>query len=165
MPQCRPMQELAESSSERDQLVTMTRSSPMPHVLMQRAQIVLMAAGRCSNPVIADALDVSRLSVGLRRRRFVAQRVPGLYDGLHPGGPRAIGDEQVAALVRKPVKKQPEDGTHRSCRSIAAETQLPRSTIHRVWKAFGPQPHRQKHFKLPTESILVGRCAISSGFI
>ena len=155
MPRGRPKQEVVLSPSEREQLASMTRSRSLPYALVRRAQIVLMAVDGCSNLAIAEALDVSRLTVGLWRRRFVAQRLPGLYDELRAGGPRSIGDEQIATLVRKTVKKRPKDGTHWSCRSIATETKLSKSTVHRVWTAFGLQPHRQKHFKLSTDPFFV----------
>jgi putative transposase len=58
-------------------------------------------------------------------------------------------------LVRKTVRKQPKDGTHWSCRSIAVEAKLSKSTVQRVWKAFGLQPHRQKHFKISTDPFFV----------
>lgn len=155
MPRGRPKQVLVLSPLEREQLVSMTRSRSMPHPLVRRAQIVLMAVDGYNNTAIAEQLDVSRLTVGLWRRRFMAQRLPGLYDELRPGGPRSIGDEQIATLVRKTIKKQPKDGTHWSCRSIAAESKLSKSTVHRVWKAFGLQPHRQKHFKLSNDPFFV----------
>jgi putative transposase len=85
----------------------------------------------------------------------VAQRIPGLYDEPRPGGPRSIRDEQIAVLVRKTLRKPPKDGTHWSCRSIAAESKLSKSTVQRVWQAFGLQPHRQKHFKLSTDPFFV----------
>jgi putative transposase len=155
MPRGRPKQALVLSPSEREQLLSLTRSRSLPHPLLRRAQIVLMAVDGHSNTAIAEALDVSRLTVGLWRRRFMAQRLPGLYDELRAGGPRSIRDEQIATLVRKTVKKQPKDGTHWSCRSIAAESKLSKSTVHRVWTAFGLQPHRQKHFKLSTDPFFV----------
>ena len=155
MPRGRPKLELTLSSSEREQLLSMTRSRSMPHALVRRAQIVLMSADGSNNIAIAEALNVSRLTVGLWRRRFMAQRVPGLYDELRPGGPRSIRDEQIATLVRKTLKKQPRGGTHWSCRSIAAESQLSKSTVQRVWQAFGLQPHRQKHFKLSTDPFFL----------
>ena len=155
MPRGRPKLELMVSPSEREQLLSMTRSRSMPHALVRRAHIVLMSADGSNNIVIAEALNVSRLTVGLWRRRFMAQRVPGLYDELRSGGPRSIGDEQIAMLVRKTVRKQPKDGTHWSCRSIAVETKLSKSTVQRVWKAFGLQPHRQKHFKISTDPFFV----------
>ncbi len=155
MPRGRPKQALVLLPTERDQLVSMVRSRALPHPLVRRAQIVLMAVDGSHNIAIAEALGVSRLTVGLWRRRFMAQRIPGLYDELRSGGPRSIDDEQVATLVRKTIKKQPKDGTHWSCRSIAAETKLSKSTVHRVWTAFGLQPHRQKHFKLSTDPFFV----------
>jgi len=81
--------------------------------------------------------------------------MPGLYDELRPGGPRSIRDEEIAALIRRTVQTKPKNGTHWTCRSIAAETRLSKSTVHRVWKAFGLQPHRQKHFKISTDPFFV----------
>jgi putative transposase len=156
MPRGRPKLKLEVSESEREQLVAMTRSRSLPNTLVRRAQIVLMSADGSNNIAIAEALSVSRLTVGMWRRRFMAQRVPGLYDELRAGAPRSIHDEQIAALVRKTIKKRPNDGaTHWSCRSLAAETKLSKSTVQRVWQAFGLQPHRQKHFKISTDPFFV----------
>jgi putative transposase len=84
----------------------------------------------------------------------MAQRVPGLYE--RAGAPRSIRDEQIVALVRKTIRKRPKDGTtHWSCRSLATETQLSKSTVQRVWKALGPQPQRQKHFKISNDPFFV----------
>ena len=155
MPRGRPKQALTMSPSEREQLLSMTRSRSLPHALVRRAQIVLMSSDGSSDVAIGEVLEVSRLTVGTWRRRFMAQRVTGLYDELRSGGPRSIQDEHIAALVRKTIKKRPAHGTHWSCRSIAAETKLSKSTVQRVWKAFGLQPHRQKHFKISTDPFFV----------
>ena len=58
-------------------------------------------------------------------------------------------------MIRKTLKTKPKGGTHWSCRSIAAETDLSKSTVQRIWQAFGIQPHRQKHFKLSTDPFFV----------
>jgi putative transposase len=155
MPRGRPKPELALSDSEREQLAAMASSRSLPHGLVRRAQLVLMSAGGSHDTVIADTLKVSRLTVGTWRRRFMRQRIAGLYDELRAGGPRSIRDEQIARLVRRTLKTTPKDGTHWSCRSIAAETRLSKSTVQRVWKAFGLQPHRQKHFKISTDPFFV----------
>lgn len=155
MPKGRPKQELVLSPSEREQLVAMTRSRSLPLPLVRRAQIVLMSADGYSNTAIAEELQLSRPTVGSWHRRFMQQRVTGLYDELRTGAPRSIEDEAIASLVRKTLRKKPKDGTHWTCRSIAAETKLSKSTVHRVWKAFGLQPHRQKHFKLSTDPFFV----------
>lgn len=155
MARGRPLRPLSLSPDEREILQSMTRSRSLPHGLVMRARIVLRAAEGASNAVIAQELGLSRPTVGVWRQRYREQRIPGLYDELRPGGPRSVEDEQIATLIRKTLKTQPKGATHWSCRSIAEETQLSKSTVHRIWKAFGLQPHRQKHFKLSTDPFFV----------
>ena len=151
----RPLAPLTLSESERDELRSITRSRSMPQSLATRARIVLLSAEGESNTDIAERLGLSKPTVGIWRKRYLTQRIAGLYDEPRPGGPRSIRDEQVATLLRKTLKTKPKDGTHWSCRSIAAETKLSKSTVQRVWKAFGLQPHRQKHFKISTDPFFV----------
>ena len=151
----RPLAPLTLSESEREELRVMTRSRSMPQSLAQRARIVLGAADGESNMEIAERLGLSQRTVGIWRKRYLTQRLAGLYDEPRPGGPRSIRDEEIAALLRKTLKTKPKGGTHWTCRSIAAETKLSKSTVQRVWKAFGLQPHRQKHFKISTDPFFV----------
>jgi putative transposase len=147
----RPLAPLALSKSEREELVSITRSRSMPQSPAIRARIVLLAADGESNTDIAERLGLSKPTVGIWRKRYLTQRLVGLYDEPRPGGPRSIRDEQIAALLRKTLKTKPKDGTHWTCRSIAAETKLSKSTIQRVWNGFVFQFHRQKHFKISTD--------------
>ena len=151
----RPVPPVVIASSVRQQLVALSRSRSMPHPLVTRAKIILLAADGFTNTAIADKLGLSKPTVGLWRRRFLDQGLVGLYDELRPGGPCSISDQKITALIRKTLKTKPRDGTHWSCRSIAAETSLSKSTVQRIWKAFGIQPHRQKHFKLSTDPFFV----------
>ena len=155
MPGGRPLTPLTLSQTEREELVSITRSRSIPQALAARARIVLRAADGHSNTEIAEKLGLSKPTVGIWRKRYLTQRLQGLYDEPRPGGPRSIRDEQVATLIRKTLRTKPKDGTHWSCRSIAAETKLSKSTVQRVWKAFGLQPHRQKHFKISTDPFFV----------
>ena len=91
------------------------------------------------------------MTVGLWRRRFVKQGLTGLHEELRSGRPRSIPDERVATLIRRTLRNKPKDGTHWSCRSLAAETRLSKSTVHRIWRAFGLQPHRARHFQLSND--------------
>ncbi len=155
MSRGRPLVPLSLSPTEREELVSITRSRSMPQALAMRARIVLLSADGHGNTDIAGRLGLSNPTVGIWRRRYLTQRLPGLYDEPRPGGPRSIRDEEIAALLRKTLKTKPKDGTHWTCRSIAAETKLSKSTVQRVWKAFGLQPHRQKHFKISTDPFFV----------
>ncbi len=151
----RPLQPLSLSETEREQLDSFVGSRSLPHGLVRRARIVLLAASGGSNKAIAQQLHLTQQSVCKWRQRFIAQRLMGLYDELRPGGPRSISDERIAELLRKTLKTRPKDATHWSCRSLAAATKLSKSTVHRVWQAFGLAPHRQKHFKLSTDPFFV----------
>jgi putative transposase len=114
-----------------------------------------LAADGMTNTDIAKQLGLSKPTVGKWRQRFIEQGLMGLYDELRPGAPRSIDDERIAELIRTTLKSKPKDGTHWTCRSIAEETKLSKSTVQRLWKAFSLQPHRQKHFKLSTDPFFV----------
>src|SRR5438093_8130860 len=115
------------------------------------------------NQHIARQLGLTNATVGKWRRRFVEQGVSGLYDELRPGRPRPISDERVAQLVRKTLKTKPKAGTQWSIRQIADETGVSKSTVHRIWQAFGLQPHRQKQFKLSSDPFFIEKVRDSVG--
>lgn len=46
---------------------------------------------------------------------------------------------------------------HRSTRSMAKKTGLSQSTVSRVWRAFGLQPHRFESFKLSTDPFFADK--------
>jgi transposase len=147
----RPLQPLVLSSAEREQLLSYTRSRSLPQPLVTRARIILRAGEGASNSAIAAELGLTRPTVGIWRQRYLRQGLQGLYDELRPGGPRTIADEQIAMLLRRTLKTRPQGPTHWTCRALAAETRVSKSTVQRIWRAFGLQPHRQKHFKLSTD--------------
>jgi putative transposase len=143
------------TDGQRQQLEAMAGSRALPHGLVLRAKIILLAATGQPNLAIAKQLGIHRVTAASWRKRFLAQGLEGLHDELRSGGPRSIEDEQIAELIKKTLDAKPEGGTHWSCRSLAAETAISKSTVQRVWKAFGLQPHRQKHFKLSTDPFFV----------
>lgn len=71
------------------------------------------------------------------------------------GAPRRISDEQVEQVVLTTLESTPRDVTHWSTRSMAAATGISRPTVHRIWRAFGLQPHRVDTFKLSTDPQLI----------
>ena len=151
----RPKKPIILSDQEHEQLTSIVRSRSLPHGLVTRAQIVLMAAEGVTSNEVAKKVGLSAQSVCKWRQRYLQQRISGLHDELRPGRPRSVSDEQVATLIRKTLNTKPKKGTHWTIRSMAKETELSRPTVHRVWKAFGLQPHRQRHFKLSTDPFFV----------
>ena len=96
-------------------------------------------------------------TVGIWRRRFIERRLEGLSDEPRPGAPRTITDEQVEAVLVATLERQPKDATHWSRASMAAETGLSRSTVGRIWKAFGLKPHLVDTFKISNDPQFIDK--------
>ena len=156
MPLGRPKLALEVTDNERKQLESIARSRSVPAALNQRAKIVLACAVGTPNSDVAQRFRISRPTVGKWRSRFIEKRIVGLYDELRPGAPRSISDERIAKLINTTLKTKPTDGsTHWSVRSIAAETAISKTSVHRYFQAFGLQPHRQDSFKLSTDPFFI----------
>ncbi|MGD0726108.1 MAG: IS630 family transposase [Spirochaetia bacterium] len=140
---------------ERTQLESFSRSRTLSHSLVMRAQIVLRAADGEGNMQIATVLKTTRETVGKWRKRFDRKRLEGLYDELRSGRPRSVEDERIAQLINKTLARKPQEATQWTCRSMAKSIGVSKSMVHRVWKTFGLQPHRQRSFKLSTDPFFV----------
>ena len=93
--------------------------------------------------------------MGVWRQRYLDRGLEGLHDELRPGRPRSIADEQIAELINTTLRTEPEAGTHWSCRTLAKQAGVSKTTVHRVWGAFGLRPHRYDYFKLSTDPFFV----------
>ena len=151
----RPKAMLVLTEQDREQLGGLASSRSLPAGLVNRARIILLSAGGKTNQQIARELRMTNATVGKWRRRFLQLGVTGLHDELRPGRPRSVSDERVAQLVAKTLQTRPKHGTHWTVRQIAGQTRLAKSTVHRIWQAFGLQPHRQRHFKLSNDPFFV----------
>ncbi|SDC79700.1 Homeodomain-like domain-containing protein [Paraburkholderia lycopersici] len=90
------------------------------------------------------------------RLRFLEQRVNGLYDEVRPGKPRTIDDKRLAQRIQKTLHTKPADGSmHWRVRTIAAETVISPTSVHRYFKLLGLQPHRSESFKLSTDQFFI----------
>ena len=152
MPRLRPLELTAE---ERETLERWTRSSKQPQSLAERARIILAAAQGLKNKVVAVQVGVCPDTVGKWRSRFLSDRLDGLLDQPRTGAPRQIGDNEVERLIVATLEQQPHDATHWSTRSMAKRTGMSQSTVSRIWRAFGLQPHRQETFKLSSDPLFI----------
>jgi len=95
-----------------------------------------------ANKVVARQVRLTQQTVSKWRSRFVSKGLDGLLDEFRPGTPRKISDEQVEKALVTTLESLPQDATHWSTRSLAEQCGLSRSTVSRIWRAFGLQPHR-----------------------
>ena len=125
--------------------------------LAQRCRIVLGCAAGKSNKEVAAEVGVWPQTVGVWRRRFLESRLDGLADEPRPGAPRKITDEPVEEVIVATLERQPKDATHWSRASMAAETGLSKSTVGRIWKAFGLKPHQVDTFKISNDPQFIDK--------
>jgi transposase len=143
------------SGPERAELEGLARRRKAPQGLALRARIVLRCAEGLTNQAVAGEVSACAHTVGKWRERFATARLAGLSDEPRSGAPRRIRDEAVAALVTRTLETMPAGATHWSRRSMAKAVGLSATTVGRVWRAFGLQPHRSETFKLSTDPAFV----------
>jgi transposase len=151
----RPKAALVLSVEQREQLETLVRRRTTAQALALRARIILACADGGHNTQVAERLGVFRQTVGRWRSRFIQSGVDGLLDEPRPGAPRKISDAAVENVVTLTLESKPKDATHWSTRSLAKKAGLSRSSIARIWRAFGLRPHRSESFKLSTDPLLI----------
>jgi transposase len=153
----RPVAELVLVESERSELVRLTKRARVNRSLAFRARILLACASGLTNAVVAENLRTTPHTVGKWRKRFVEERLDGLYDEPRVGAPRTITDDDVEAVIVKTLETKPKGRTHWSTRSMAAHVGLSHTTIGRVWRTFGLKPHVARSFKISTDPQFVAK--------
>ena len=151
----RPKSELTLTDEEREQLVRWARRAKSSQALALRSKIVLACADGTDNKSVAAHLGCAAATVGKWRSRFVEHRLEGLVDDPRPGRPATVTAEQVEDVVVTTLEDTPEKATHWSRSKMAERTGLSKSTIGRIWKAFGLEPHRTDGFKLSNDPLFV----------
>jgi len=144
------------SDEERTVLSTWARGRSLPLRLIQRAQIVAMAAEGVPSQDIAQRLEVSRPTVQLWRERFLALRLEGLKkDAPRPGRIPSIPEKKVRAVVQATLHTSPRGATHWSIRTMAKAQRISRMAVQRIWDRHGLKPHLTKTFKLSRDQRFV----------
>src|SRR5436853_6003154 len=151
----RRMAALVLSDEERAELTSLAARRNTAQALALRARIVLRCATGAENQQVAADLRIDKTTVGKWRRRFVERRMDGLRDEPRSGAPRSIKDDRIEAVIVKTLESLPENATHWSSRGMAKTSGMSVSTVQRIWRAFGLQPHRIETFKLSTDPDFV----------
>lgn len=146
---------LVLSEAERLELSALATRRKTAQALALRARIVLACAEAVQNKDVAARLALDRATVGKWRRRFAEHRLDGLHDERRSGAPRTIDDARIEAVIVRTLESTPLDATHWSSRGMARACGLSVSTVQRIWRAFGLQPHRSESFKLSTDPLFV----------
>lgn len=153
----RPKHELVLTDDERRVLHGWAHRRKTAQGLAQRARMVLLCEGGHSDREVAELVGCCRDVVGKWRRRFLRNRLAGLADLPRCGAPRTITDAQVEEVVVKTLESAPEGATHWSRRELAKQVGMSASSVYRVWRAFGLDPHKVEYFAISTDPHLVDK--------
>ena len=154
----RPLELLVVDDESREVLQRWTRRSTVSAGLARRARIVLAAADGASNAEVAQTVGCHVATVAKWRGRFIGSGLVGLADEYRSGRPRTISDGDVEDVIVATLGQPPPDeATQWSTRTMADAVGLSQSSISRMWRAFGLQPHRVNTFKLSSDPHFVDK--------
>src|SRR5437868_493400 len=142
---------------ERAELTSLASRRSTAQALPLRARIILACAEGEQSKIVAARLAIDPETVSKWRRRFAERRLEGLWDEPRSGTPRTIEDARIEAVIVRTLETKPPDATHWSSRGMARASGLSVSTVQRIWRAFGLQPHRLETFKLSTDPDFVAK--------
>src|ERR1700680_4167772 len=146
------------SPEERATLQSWAKARSQPQRLVQRAQVVLLAAEGIESQEIAARLRISRPTVQLWGQRFLALRAAGLEkDAPRPGRIPRITSSQVAAIVEATLHRKPPNATHWSTRTMAKAQGVSEATVRRIWQRHNLKPHRLDTFKLSRDPKFIDK--------
>ena len=151
------LSKLVLSVPENNQLIEWARRHKTSQALASRSRIILACAQGVSNREVAERCRVTPQTVGKWRGRFLARRLDGLLDEPRPGAPRKVDDAKIEQLIAATLNERPREATHWSTRLLAKKLRVSQSTVSRVWRAFGLQPHRTETFKLSTDPLFIDK--------
>ena len=140
------------SAADRRQLVAIAadRNSPQKHVW--RAQIVLLTAQGYGTAEIMRRADASKTTVWRWQERYMTDRVDGLLrDKTRPSRIPPLTAEVASAVASRTLAKPPGETTHWTAPAMAKVSGISVSSVQRIWRKHGLQPHRTRQFKLSND--------------
>ena len=107
---------------------------------------MLLVAKGLSFSEICRRLDCTDRYISVWKRRFEQERLKGL-DSRYRGSQRRVRTAEMEAKILEATRKGPSDATtHWSSYRLAKHLGVSHTTVYRVWRQFGIQPHRLRRY-------------------
>ena len=131
-----------------------SRGRSLPARVVERSQIVLLAAAGKQDLEIAAELGISNQKAARWRKRFLQAGLAGLEkDAPRPGRTPTITGAARRRVVEKTTQTKPANATHWSTRTMAAEVGISEASVRRIWQANGLKPHLVESFKISSDPL------------
>ena len=144
------------SPSDRRRLQALIRDRNAAQKHVWRARIVLLTAeGLVTNEIMRRA-GKSKTCVWRWQERFMEEGFEGLLrDKTRASRIPPLGAEVGERVVALTLNDPPAEATHWTAAMMAKQTAISISSVQRIWRAHGLQPHRVRQFKLSNDPDFV----------
>jgi transposase len=141
--------DMAPASRARLDAIVADRNSPQKHVW--RARIVLLSAAGAGTNEIMRTAGVSKTAVWRWQQRFMEEGVDGLLrDKTRPSRVPPLRAAVIDRVIALTLEDPPGESTHWTAEAMAKVVRISVSSVQRIWRSHGLQPHRMRQFKLST---------------
>src|SRR5436853_3320068 len=144
--------------ADRRRLKVLARDRNAPHKHVWRAEIVLLSADGVGTNEIMRRTGKSKTCVWRWQERFMRAGYDGLLrDKTRPSRIPPLGSDIAKRVVALTRTDPPAEATHWTATMMAKAVDISASSVQRIWRAHGLQPHRVKQFKLSTDPQFVDK--------
>jgi len=148
--------EVSAADRARLEAVVADRNSPQKHVW--RARIILETAEGAGTVEIMRQTGKSKPCVWRWQARFMAEGVEGLLrDKTRRSRIPPLGAEVAERVVALTRADPPAEATHWTAAMMAKAAGISISSVQRIWRAHGLQPHRVRQFKLSNDPKFIDK--------
>src|SRR5271156_841325 len=142
--------DVSAAARERLAAIAGDRNSPQKHAW--RARIVLLTGKGCGTAKIMRETGVAKTVVWRWQERFMQEGVDGLLrDKTRPSRIPPLAPEIAERVVALTIEPPPGETTHWTAPAMAKVVGISVSSVQRIWRAHGLQPHRLRQFKLSND--------------
>ena len=128
------------------------RNSPQKHVW--RARIALLSADGHGTAEIMRLTGKAKTCVWRWQERFMTAGVDGLlHDKTRPSRIPPLGAQVAERVVALTLTDPPGETTHWTSAAMAEAAGISVSSVQRIWRGHGLQPHRMRQFKLSSDPL------------
>jgi transposase len=138
------------SDDQRVALVSMAKSSSLPHRSVTQAKALLLAADGVANEEIARRCATTPDTVRRWRARFESHGVEGVGKIAAGRGRKSwLPEGTVSEVVRVTMHESPDDNsTHWTTRTLAKRLRIGKDTVARIWRDHELRPWKDDpHFE------------------
>ena len=140
------------STADRRTLEAVVANRNSPQKRVWRAKVVLLTASGHGTAEIMQATGKAKTVIWRWQERFREAGAAGLWrDKTRPSRIPRLSPEVAKRVVALTLAGAPPAASHWTSAAMAKATGISVSSVQRIWRAHGLQPHRVRQFKLSND--------------